>query len=275
VYSTADNTQIAPEGVYFPANRTIIWSAGEVGSQSGGYANLSINLLPDTPEGAEIINYATVYFPSVPEETRTNGVVSIVGVNHPPAQPVLPDPADNRRDVDASATLQWSCSDPDRDTLQYDVYFGNSTSPPLIGESLPEQVFPVDSLAPFSTYYWKVVAKDPDGLTAEGPVWNFTTHSHPQAFSIRPAKHARGGKSFSAAIKGTGFLPDVPGTTLTIWRGSPEKNITAGRTTPQSAEQITGVFRIPKKAKTGLYNVTVTNPDNQSVTLVNGFKVRR
>lgn len=31
----------------------------------------------------EIINYASVYFPSVPEETRTNGIVSIVDITPP------------------------------------------------------------------------------------------------------------------------------------------------------------------------------------------------
>ncbi len=70
--------QIAPPGTYNPATRTITWFVGQVDPNQGGYAALSANIKPDAPLGTEIINFATVYFPSVPEETRTNGVVSIV-----------------------------------------------------------------------------------------------------------------------------------------------------------------------------------------------------
>jgi len=70
--------QIAPPGNYNSSTRTITWLVGEVDPNQGGYADFSVNVKPDAPHGAEIINFATVYFPSVPEETRTNGVVSIV-----------------------------------------------------------------------------------------------------------------------------------------------------------------------------------------------------
>ena len=38
----------------------------------------SVNVKADAPAGAEIINVGTVYFPSVPEETKTNAIVSTV-----------------------------------------------------------------------------------------------------------------------------------------------------------------------------------------------------
>jgi hypothetical protein len=65
--------QIAGPGVYDPASRTITWYVGEVGPGEGGHAELRVRVL-----GAEVIHYATVAFPSVPEVTRTNGVVSVV-----------------------------------------------------------------------------------------------------------------------------------------------------------------------------------------------------
>jgi hypothetical protein len=76
--------QIAPPGTYNPATRTIIWFVGEVGPGQGGYADFSVNAKANAPSGTEIINFATVYFPSVPEATRTNGIVSIVSLNRPP-----------------------------------------------------------------------------------------------------------------------------------------------------------------------------------------------
>ena len=66
------------EGTYNPSTRTITWFVGEVGPGEGGKFNFSVNIRGDAPKGTDVINYATVYFPSVPEITRTNGVVSII-----------------------------------------------------------------------------------------------------------------------------------------------------------------------------------------------------
>lgn len=78
VKDTNDASILAPPGTYDPATRTITWLVGEVGPQEGRYAEFSANVTEDVPHGTDIINFATVYFPSVPEETRTNGVVSTV-----------------------------------------------------------------------------------------------------------------------------------------------------------------------------------------------------
>jgi len=83
VLSKKNGSIIAPPGTYNPSTRTITWFVGEVGSKEGGYANYSINARSDAEEGTEIINFATVYFPSVPETTRTNGIVSIIDVTPP------------------------------------------------------------------------------------------------------------------------------------------------------------------------------------------------
>jgi uncharacterized repeat protein (TIGR01451 family) len=79
VISTKNGSIIAGPGSYNPATRTITWLVGEVGSGEGGYANFSAKIRNEAPEGTEIINFATVHFPSVPEATRTNAIVSIVG----------------------------------------------------------------------------------------------------------------------------------------------------------------------------------------------------
>ena len=76
--------EIGPPGAYNPATRTITWfvgGEGEIGPNVGGYADFSVNVRSDAPRGTEIINYGTVYFPSVPEETRTNAIVSIIPAN--------------------------------------------------------------------------------------------------------------------------------------------------------------------------------------------------
>jgi len=116
VKSTVDGSVIAPSGTYNSATQTITWLVGEVGSRKGGYADISINVRNDAPEGTEIINYGTVFFPSVPEITRTNGIVSIVSLNQPP---VL-DPVGSKS-VDEGHQLQFvvSASDPNGDAMTY------------------------------------------------------------------------------------------------------------------------------------------------------------
>lgn len=79
VTSTINGSVIAGQGTYNPLTRTITWLVGEVGPNEGGIANFSVKVRNDAPQGTEIINSATVYFPSVPETTRTNSIVSVVG----------------------------------------------------------------------------------------------------------------------------------------------------------------------------------------------------
>jgi uncharacterized repeat protein (TIGR01451 family) len=81
VVSASNGSVIAEPGTYNPSTRTITWLVGEVGPNEGGIASFSAKVRNDAPEGIEIINSATVYFPSVPETTRTNMIISVVG--HP------------------------------------------------------------------------------------------------------------------------------------------------------------------------------------------------
>ena len=69
VTNADSGAQIAEPGVYDSSTRTITWTVGRVEPSEGGYAEYSVNVRDDAPHGTEIVNYATVHFPSVPEET--------------------------------------------------------------------------------------------------------------------------------------------------------------------------------------------------------------
>jgi len=79
VISKINGSIIAEPGIYDPATKTITWFVGEVGPSEGGIINFSIRVKNDVPDGTKIVNFATVHFPSVPETTRTNTIVSVVG----------------------------------------------------------------------------------------------------------------------------------------------------------------------------------------------------
>ena len=74
-----------------------------------------------------------------------------------------------------NSTLSWSCSDPDGDPLTYDVYFGTTSNPPLVGSNQSNTNYDPGQLDNNTTYYWKIVAKDNQGGFTTGPVWSFST----------------------------------------------------------------------------------------------------
>jgi len=58
----------------------------------------------------------------------------------------------------------------DNDILVYDVYFGTSTSPAFLRGNITESELPDLSVTANTTYYWKVVSRDPKGNTSDSGV---------------------------------------------------------------------------------------------------------
>lgn len=100
---------------------------------------------------------------------------STESVNHPPTRPSNPVPADDATDQSVDVTLSWSCSDPDGDALTYDVYFGEPSDPPKVSSSQTNSTYDPGTLGYATTYNWKIKAKDTQGNSSTGSVWNFTT----------------------------------------------------------------------------------------------------
>lgn len=71
-----------------------------------------------------------------------------------------------------STELSWSAGD---NTLSYDVYFGTSIPPDFIGNQ-SETTFNPGTLEPNTLYYWRVDARNNDGVKT-GDLWIFTTNN--------------------------------------------------------------------------------------------------
>ncbi len=150
VIDVNDSSVISGPGIYNPATRTITWFAGEVAPGEGGITGFSVNVRSDAEDGTEIINYATIYFPSVPEETRTNGIVSIVSLNQPPAADAGPDQTVEQENYEGTeVTLDGSAStDPDSTEGTNDdiVYFDWFEGVTLLGSGeIINYTFPLGS----------------------------------------------------------------------------------------------------------------------------------
>ncbi|MFX0205166.1 MAG: C25 family cysteine peptidase [Candidatus Hodarchaeota archaeon] len=97
--------------------------------------------------------------------------------NNPPNTPSNPNPADTATGVSIVTELSWTGGDPDSgDTVEYDVYFGTSATPPFVTTVTSESYDP-GTLAYLTTYYWQIVARDNHGAETAGPTWSFTTGS--------------------------------------------------------------------------------------------------
>ncbi|HOJ88631.1 MAG TPA: clostripain-related cysteine peptidase, partial [Pseudothermotoga sp.] len=104
----------------------------------------------------------------------TSSCVSVF--NNPPNAPANPYPEDNATDVSTDLSLRWSCSDPDGDSLTYDIYFGTDLNNlQLVAQNYSTNSYQISNLEYNKKYYWKIVAKDSKGAIREGTVWSFTT----------------------------------------------------------------------------------------------------
>jgi hypothetical protein len=90
----------------------------------------------------------------------------------PPPAPANPSPASGATDVHTSS-VAWAAV-PTAQT--YDVYFGTSSSPPLVSSRQSGTTWSTGRLTGGTRYYWRVVARNSAGSTS-GPTWTFTTRT--------------------------------------------------------------------------------------------------
>ena len=95
--------------------------------------------------------------------------------NQPPNKPTAPYPAPLSENRSQNQIVEWQGSDPNGDPLTYEVYFGTSENPTLVETDYSNNTYSHGTLAPATTYYWQVIAFDPEGESAEGELWQFTT----------------------------------------------------------------------------------------------------
>jgi uncharacterized protein (TIGR02145 family) len=101
--------------------------------------------------------------------------------NQPSEPPKNPNPENGSTNQPTNPSLIWSCSDPDGDSLTYDVYFSLDNSPTMmVSTGQADTIYNPGILASETAYYWKIVAHDNQGNITEGPVWNFQTYYCPE-----------------------------------------------------------------------------------------------
>ncbi len=101
--------------------------------------------------------------------------------NRPPTVPVLVSPGISTTAQSTSLTLKWTATDPNRDSLTYDVllFKGGSSTPTSSYTGITRDTLNVTNLDYNTTYLWQVIAKDGINPAVNGPIWSFTTGTVP------------------------------------------------------------------------------------------------
>jgi len=126
----------------------------------------------DCEIGGEYAYYITAYYPTGESDPSNVENVIIYTVPNPPSNPF---PANNANFSYEGIELNWSCEDPDGDTLTYDVHFGTEEDPPLVVVGQSSTTYYLGTLSELTRYYWKIVANDNHSNSTTGDVWNFTS----------------------------------------------------------------------------------------------------
>jgi len=100
--------------------------------------------------------------------------------NYAPYSPNNPNPWNNSLNIPINTNLSWIGGDPNGDKIEYDVYFGLTSPPPLVASNINDPKYdPPGNLEFEKKYYWKIIAKEVKyNLTASGPIWNFHTQKN-------------------------------------------------------------------------------------------------
>ncbi len=176
------------------------------------------------------------------QHTFTSGPVwtfKTEGPNSPPAVPSVPSPADASTNVSVLATLGWLCSDPDGDFLLYDVYFGDTSPPPLAVSNVTSRSYNPGKMNFTTPYYWRIVARDIYGNETSGPEWSFVTkaNSPPNAPS-NPVPQNNTATGLAPLLRWSGSDPDGDALTYDLYFGSSTNPPLAVSGLTQSSYQI-------------------------------------
>ncbi len=174
-------------------NATLFWGAGDIDNDVLTF-DVYLGTSPNPPLVAEDVlqpEYTPgVLAPDTPYYWRvvaSDGLAETSGptwtfttreANGQPVIPYNPNPVHGADNVSLDPGLTWSCFDPDADPLTFDVYFGTDSNPPLAGPGLTTRSYDPGTLLPNTSYFWRVMARDPLGAQSDGPVWTFRTRAN-------------------------------------------------------------------------------------------------
>ena len=190
------------ESIYLNAGETFtnytVWNGNEHEDNQGNNfgdvtkANLQVTMTVNSKNTGYVDETTTAYFPNIPPNSPSN-----------------PNPADGETDVSINALLSWTCSDPENDPLNYDVYYGDINPPPLVVSNQSSAIYDPVNIDFYTTYYWKIIAWDNRDASNESPIWSFTTmENNPPITPAQPSGPIQGYTEQNLVYSTSTYDPD-------------------------------------------------------------------
>ncbi|HIG99446.1 MAG TPA: DNRLRE domain-containing protein [Thermoplasmata archaeon] len=172
--STADATDYT----YCP-NETGQWIDWNVTSDVQAFLNGTFEnygwIIADETSGTGELPYAV--FLSKEDEINHPYLLVDVDINFPPLPASNPYPEDGHLDLPGNTDISWVGNDPNvGENLTFDVYFGNTSPPPLLSNNQSATTYDLPRLHSYCYYYWRIDTWDSHREFAEGFQWHFRTN---------------------------------------------------------------------------------------------------
>jgi len=90
----------------------------------------------------------------------------------PPSCATTPTPINGGTNILVNQQLSWSAT---AGATGYDVYFGTTTTPPIVSTNQVGTTYNPGTLNPNTTYYWRIVPRNSSGSATGCTNWSFTT----------------------------------------------------------------------------------------------------
>jgi hypothetical protein len=163
-----------------------------------------------------------------PATVNANSVITLVFEvkltttnNKPPTSPVLVSPADNALNQNLEINLSWTASDPEKDSLTYEITLRKDTNSDInVYSNIKNPKFTLSNLTYSTKYYWQVSAYDGINAPVLSKVNSFTTTSFPNGRFLFVRKVADNNVIYSG--NDDGDLLQLTSTNVNSWR--PRKN---------------------------------------------------
>lgn len=169
---TADVTDVDDDVINYT------WSIGNSVLESGPSIN-TLNWQSPNTTGQYFITL------TVNDGTNERTKTITIRVNSIQNVPTLVNPINNSTTKTGDILLTWECIDADNDRLSFNVYFGESSNPPIISYYQSEQYYDPGILEDGKAYYWRIDAEDNYSNVTTSDVNSFVvSYSVEQIFQI-------------------------------------------------------------------------------------------
>lgn len=146
----------------------------------------SINKIVNTPNIEILLLRNTPYSWFVSSSNTKNSFVAksdtwkfynsgpgVISYSPFPAEIISPKKEQIVQPISGNINLEWKGSDVDGDILNYDIYLGTSTTPPILTSKITSNTVKDVSVKANTTYYWKVITRDSKGNVSDSGIIQF------------------------------------------------------------------------------------------------------